>query len=220
MDQQPEHLGLSGIPAPGQKGSKNQALLRSGPAALNNDRFQGDNVDSEVRKYLEKLKQRKNEQEKGRKEEGPLTPSSRAKPFGQDQRAKQIQAWWRGTLVRRTLLLAALSACVVQRWWRRLQARQLEARRWAALEAYARQRWAAVRLQAWVRMWCVRLRYCRLLQAARIIQAYWRCHSCQTTGFFQGRYELTANQLELELEIFLGSQICRITEWIPFPIKN
>lgn len=36
-------------------------------------------------------------------------------------------------------------------------------------------------------------------------------------AFFRGSYELTASQLGLELEIFLGSHICRITDWIPFP---
>nr|KAF6335274.1 hypothetical protein mPipKuh1_006784 [Pipistrellus kuhlii] len=144
-------------------------------------------------------------------------------PADEDQRAKQIQAWWRGTLVRRTLLLAALSACVIQRWWRRV-ARALPWLRQKRQRALlTRRTWAAVRLQAWVRMWCVRLRYCRLLQAARIIQAYWRCHSCHGchgNGSLRGRYKLMANKLGLELEIFLGSQICRITECIPFPIKN
>nr|KAF6420482.1 IQ motif containing F5 [Molossus molossus] len=135
-------------------------------------------------------------------------------------KAVAIQAWWRGTLVRRTLLHAALRASVVQRWWRRAQARQLEERRRAALEAYTRQRWAAVRLQSCAQMWRVRQRYCRLLHAARIIQMYWRWHNCHTSGVFQGRYELAANRLGLELEIFLGSQICRITNCIPFPIKN
>ncbi|XP_052043389.1 LOW QUALITY PROTEIN: IQ domain-containing protein F3-like [Apodemus sylvaticus] len=35
----------------------------------------------------------------------------------------KIQAWWRGTLVRRTLLLAALSAWTIQCWWRETKAR-------------------------------------------------------------------------------------------------
>lgn len=131
-----------------------------------------------------------------------------------------IQAWWRGTLVRRTLLHAALSAWIIQRWWKQKLAMLLEERRRATLDSYARNEWAAVRLQSWVRMWCVRLRYSRLLHAVRIIQVYWRWHNCHTYGFLRGRYELTANQLGLEIEIFLGSQICRITDCIPFPIKN
>ncbi|XP_006104914.1 IQ domain-containing protein F5-like [Myotis lucifugus] len=179
-------------------------------------------MDAEEQENLEKYQQR-SEKNKEMKEKDPLTPPSARKvkkPSDKQKRATQIQAWWRGTLVRRTLLHAALCASIIQRWWRQVQAQLLEARRRAALEAYTRQKWAAVRLQSWFRMWRVRLRYLRLLQATRIIQLYWRYHNCHTTGFFQGRYELTANQLELELEIFLGSQICRITECIPFPIKH
>lgn len=32
--------------------------------------------------------------------------------------AVAIQAWWRGTLVRRTLLHAALKAWIIQCWWK------------------------------------------------------------------------------------------------------
>uniref|UniRef100_A0A8C9IWB7 IQ domain-containing protein F5 n=1 Tax=Piliocolobus tephrosceles TaxID=591936 RepID=A0A8C9IWB7_9PRIM len=143
------------------------------------------------------------------------------KPPGDIELAStKIQAWWRGTLVRRTLLHAALRALIIQCWWRQVLARLQAKRRRAALELCAGQLWAAVRLQSWVRMWRVRRRYCRLLNAVRIIQVYWRWRSCHTRGFFHGSYELTTSQLSLELDIFLGSQICRITDCIPFPIKN
>nr|KAF6335275.1 IQ motif containing F5 [Pipistrellus kuhlii] len=134
--------------------------------------------------------------------------------------AVAIQAWWRGTLVRRTLLLAALSACVVQRWWRRLQAGRLAERRWAALREHVLREGAAVRLQAWVRMWRVRLRYSRLLHAARIIQLYWRWHNCHTRGVIQGNYDIKEDQLNLHLEISLGSQVCKIHQSTPLPIKQ
>ncbi|EHB13503.1 IQ domain-containing protein F5 [Heterocephalus glaber] len=134
--------------------------------------------------------------------------------------AIKIQAWWRGTLVRRTLLHAALRAWIIQYWWRQTKVRLLKKRRRAALELYARQIWATVKLQSFIRMWLVRQRYCRLLKAVRTIQVSWRWHSCHTRGFFQGRYELTGNHLQLQLDIFLGSQVCRITDCIPFPIKN
>ncbi|KAI5174278.1 Iq Domain-Containing Protein F1 [Manis pentadactyla] len=92
--------------------------------------------------------------------------------------AIKIRAWWRGTLVRRTLLHAALRACVIQRWWR-LTLGELLRKRWrTALETFTWKEWAAVRLQAWVCMW-------RLRQ--------W--------GFIQGHYRVMANQLHLELEI-------------------
>ncbi|XP_016072363.1 PREDICTED: IQ domain-containing protein F1-like [Miniopterus natalensis] len=108
--------------------------------------------------------------------------------------AVRIQAWWRGVLVRRMLLHAALRALTIQRWWRQVL--------------------------AWVRMWRIRLRYCRLLHAARIIQAFWRCHSCTSRGFIKGRYRVTAHQLHLELEIVLGSEPCFVSECIPLPVKQ
>lgn len=134
--------------------------------------------------------------------------------------AIKIQAWWRGTLVRRTLLHAALRVWIIQAWWRVKLARLQDSRRRAALENFTRKEWAAVRLQSWVRMWRIRRRYCRLLDAARIIQAYWRCHSCTSRGFIKGYYRVTANQLHLELEILLGSGPCIVTECIPLPIKQ
>ncbi|KAF5920537.1 hypothetical protein HPG69_018308, partial [Diceros bicornis minor] len=147
-------------------------------------------------------------------------PPEIKKPIANELIAIKVQAWWRGILVRRTLLHAALRTSIIQRWWKLTLAKLLEKRRRAALVYHALQEWAVVKLQSWVRMWRIHLRYCRLLHAVRIIQVYWRCHSCHTRGFFRGSYELTASQLGLELEIFLGSQICRITDCIPFPIKN
>ena len=134
--------------------------------------------------------------------------------------AIKIQAWWRGTLVRRTLLHEALRAWIIQYWWKQKLVELLEKKRRAMLQYYAQKKWAVVRLQSWVRMWRVRDRYRRLLHAVRIIQVYWRWHNCHTRGIFRGSYELTTSQLGLELEIFLGSHICRITDCIPFPIKN
>ncbi|KAG3270587.1 IQ domain-containing protein F5 [Ictidomys tridecemlineatus] len=134
--------------------------------------------------------------------------------------ATKIQAWWRGTLVRRTLLHAALRVWIIQCWWRKILAKLLERRRRTMLELNTRQIWACVKLQACVRMWLIRLRYCRVLNAVRVIQISWRWHSCHTRGFFRGNYEITENELKLQIDIFLGSQICRITDSIPFPIKN
>ncbi|ELV10395.1 IQ domain-containing protein F1 [Tupaia chinensis] len=137
-----------------------------------------------------------------------------------DKTAIKIQAWWRGTLVRRVLLHAALRAWIIQCWWRKTLSRVLEKRRRADRESYLRKEWAVVRLQSWARMWQVRRRYCRVLDAARIIQAYWRCHSCTSRGLIKGHYRVTANQLHLELEILLGSGPCIVTECIPLPIKQ
>ncbi|XP_076985240.1 IQ domain-containing protein F5-like [Tamandua tetradactyla] len=168
------------------------------------------------------LMQMKEEEERKKKMEKLLLPPPPPPPTrtNKDEAATKIQAWWRGTLVRRTLLHAALRAWIIQSWWRLTLVRLLEKKKWAALELYARQEWAAIKLQSWVRMWRVRLCYCRLLNAVRIIQTYWRWHCCHTRGYFQGSYELTATKLGVELEVFLGAQICRITDCIPFPIKN
>ncbi|XP_062969469.1 IQ domain-containing protein F5-like [Cynocephalus volans] len=162
-------------------------------------------------------------EKKKAKAKAPEPPPPKPKPKPPPNKvvaATKIQAWWRGTLVRRTLLHAALRAWIIQCWWRQTLARLLTKKRRAALDTYARQTWAASRLQAWVRMWRIRRRYCRLLNAVRIIQVTWRWHNCHTRGPFRGSYELTATHLRLQLDIFLGSQICRITDCIPFPIKN
>ncbi|XP_064432547.1 IQ domain-containing protein F1 isoform X2 [Mirounga angustirostris] len=149
-----------------------------------------------------------------------VIPGNQDKPSTSNPEVIKIQAWWRGTLVRRTLLHAVIRALVIQRWWKNILTKLMEKRRRAALETFTRNEWAAVKLQSWVRMWRIRRRYCRLLNAARIIQAYWRCHSCASRGFIKGHYRVTANQLHLELEILLGSGPCIVSECIPLPIKQ
>ncbi|XP_075405116.1 IQ domain-containing protein F5-like [Tenrec ecaudatus] len=145
---------------------------------------------------------------------------SKEETLRRERGAIQIQAWWRGTLVRRILLHAALRTYIIQCWWRHVLARMLAKRRHDALEHYARQEQAIVKVQACFRMWRIRRRYCRLLNAVRIIQVYWRWRNCHTRGFIQGRYELKANLLNLQLEILLGSQAYRVTQCIPLPIKE
>ncbi|XP_059021162.1 IQ domain-containing protein F5-like isoform X2 [Mustela lutreola] len=186
--------------------------------------------EEKVEEKVEEKEEEKKEKKKKKKEtpppppppppSPPPPPPPPAKHPDREQKAIKIQAWWRGTLVRRTLLHAALRACIIQHWWKLMLTKLLERRKRAALESFSRREWAVVQLQSLVRMWRVRQRYCRLLHAARIIQVYWRWHNCHSRGFFQGTYDLTASHLGLELEIFLGSQICRITDCIPFPIKN
>ncbi|KAG8523947.1 IQ domain-containing protein F2 [Galemys pyrenaicus] len=126
--------------------------------------------------------------------------------------ATTIQAWWRGTLVRRTLLHAALRAWVIQCWWRAVLAKLLEQRRRLVLQYHTWQARAVVKLQSLFRMWRVRRHYCRLLNAARIIQAYWRWHNCHGRGFLHGNYKITSNQLGFELDVSLGPHTCRIAD--------
>ncbi|XP_048190427.1 IQ domain-containing protein F5-like [Perognathus longimembris pacificus] len=138
----------------------------------------------------------------------------------QDSAAVLLQAWWRGTLVRRALLHAALRAWVIQSWWRLILAKTLARRRRTELEVYTRREWATVKLQSLVRMWRVRQRYCRLRNAVRIIQVYWRWHNCHSRGFIQGNYEIKGNRLSIQLQISLGAQACKVQQCIALPIKE
>lgn len=153
--------------------------------------------------------------------QGPKHHETKHKTIKSEKKAAVfIQAWWRGTLVRRTLLHAALRARIIQCWWKTTYVNNLEKRRRAALGKYVQFERAIVRLQSWIRMWLIRLRYCRLLHAARIIQLYWRWHSCHTRGFIQGHYDLKGNHLQFHLEVSLGSEACKIQQCVSLPIKE
>ena len=115
--------------------------------------------------------------------------------------ATKIQAWWRGTLVRRTLLHAALQAWVIQRWWRLTLTRMLHRQRRTALVNYAVRERAVVKLQSLVRMWRVHWRYCQVLSAIYIIQCHWHCHDCQTCALLRGHCVVTATHLQFHIEI-------------------
>ncbi|XP_004368795.1 IQ domain-containing protein F5-like [Trichechus manatus latirostris] len=134
--------------------------------------------------------------------------------------AKKIQAWWRGTQVRQKLLQMVLKVWIIQNWWWRMLARQLEKRRQYALEAYREQEWAAVRLPSWVRMWRIHQRYWRVLNAARMIQTCWRWYIYHTRGFVRGFFRVTSNMLQTELEIVYGPEACKVRECIPLSIKE
>ncbi|XP_012368142.2 IQ domain-containing protein F2 [Octodon degus] len=112
-----------------------------------------------------------------------------------------IQAWWRGTLVRRTLLHAALRAWIIQCWWRQILMQLLEKRRRAALMDYATRERAVVKLQSLVRMWRIHWRYCQVLNAIYVIQCHWQCHNCQTCAFLRGHCVVTATHLQFHIEI-------------------
>ncbi|XP_007500590.1 IQ domain-containing protein F1-like isoform X4 [Monodelphis domestica] len=120
----------------------------------------------------------------------------------EDVAAIQIQAWWRGTLVRRTLLHAALRAWIIQCWWRVAYSRLLDRRRLMVLQLSTRRECAVVKLQAMVRMWRVRRRYLRAQAAVRLIQMRWR--NCLTRGFMRGRYQITASGLAMEMQILIS----------------
>ncbi|XP_008055997.1 IQ domain-containing protein F2 [Carlito syrichta] len=115
--------------------------------------------------------------------------------------AIKIQAWWRGTLVRRTLLHAALRTWMIQCWWRTTLLRLLKKRRQAALVAYATRERAVIKLQSLVRMWRIYWRYCQVLNAIYSIQCHWQCHNCQTCALLRGHCVVTATHLQFHIEI-------------------
>uniref|UniRef100_A0A8C2P6I4 IQ motif containing F3 n=2 Tax=Capra hircus TaxID=9925 RepID=A0A8C2P6I4_CAPHI len=115
--------------------------------------------------------------------------------------AGKIQAWWRGTLVRRTLLAAALRAWMIQCWWRTVLWRKLYKRRQNSLKVYIIQEQAAVKLQSWVRMWQCHQRYCQVCNAVCILQAPKSCFTFQTSDVSQAQYGGAFNQPEFHIEI-------------------
>ncbi|XP_040596132.1 IQ domain-containing protein F2 isoform X1 [Mesocricetus auratus] len=115
--------------------------------------------------------------------------------------AIKIQAWWRGTLVRRTLLHAALRAWIIQCWWRLTLGRILEKKRRSALVDYSHTERAVVKLQSLIRMWRVQWRYCQVLSAIYVIQAHWKYHNCQSCSFLRGHCMITATHLQFHIEI-------------------
>ncbi|XP_021550877.1 IQ domain-containing protein F2 [Neomonachus schauinslandi] len=115
--------------------------------------------------------------------------------------ASEIQAWWRGTLVRRTLLHAALRAWIIQRWWRQTLENLLQKKRREALVTYANTVRAVVKIQSLVRMWRIHWRYCQVLNAIRVIQRHWECHNCYTCALLRGHCVVTATHLQFHIEI-------------------
>ncbi|XP_051029447.1 IQ domain-containing protein F2-like [Phodopus roborovskii] len=115
--------------------------------------------------------------------------------------AIKIQAWWRGTLVRRTLLHAALRAWIIQCWWRLTLRRVLEKKRRKALIDYSQRERAVVKLQSLIRMWRIYWRYCQVLSAIYIIQAHWKYHNCQSCSFLRGHCVITTTHLQFHIEI-------------------
>ncbi|XP_063104008.1 IQ domain-containing protein F3 [Cavia porcellus] len=86
------------------------------------------------------------------------------------QAARKIQAWWRGNLVRRTLLVAALRAWIIQCWWRTVLHRKHQKLQQSLLRTYVIQEQSAVKLQSWVRMKQCRQCYCQICDALCVFQ--------------------------------------------------
>ncbi|KAG3270589.1 IQ motif containing F2 [Ictidomys tridecemlineatus] len=119
----------------------------------------------------------------------------------QTKEAIKIQAWWRGTLVRRTLQHAALRAWIIQCWWRTILMRVTERKRRTALIDFACRERAVVKLQSLIRMWRIHWRYCQVLNAIYVIQCHWQCHNCQTCASLRGHCVITSTHLQFHIEI-------------------
>uniref|UniRef100_A0A8D2IIS0 IQ motif containing F2 n=2 Tax=Marmotini TaxID=337730 RepID=A0A8D2IIS0_UROPR len=117
------------------------------------------------------------------------------------RRTIKIQAWWRGTLVRRTLQHAALRAWIIQCWWRTILMRVAERKRRTALIDFACRERAVVKLQSLIRMWRIHWRYCQVLNAIYVIQCHWQCHNCQTCASLRGHCVITSTHLQFHIEI-------------------
>ncbi|XP_052534762.1 IQ domain-containing protein F6 isoform X1 [Tympanuchus pallidicinctus] len=111
--------------------------------------------------------------------------------------AMAIQAWWRGQLVRRALLVAASSAQRIQGWWRRVGSQRREQQRLWVLAEYIKLERAIVLLQAQVRAWVMRTEYKRCQEAARTIQTCWR-------EYVQRRAGNCTKDVDLHIDIVLG----------------
>ena len=112
-----------------------------------------------------------------------------------------MQAWWRGTLVRRTLLHAALGAWVIQCWWRLTLRRILEKKRRKVLIDFSNTERAVVTLQSLVRMWRIHWRYCQVLSAIYTIQGHWKYHNCESCSLLRGHCVITTTHLQFHIEI-------------------
>ncbi|XP_032767063.1 IQ domain-containing protein F3 isoform X2 [Rattus rattus] len=115
--------------------------------------------------------------------------------------AKKIQALWRGFLVRQTLLAAALRVWVIQCWWRSVLHRQVLKRRLSLLRVYVIEEEAAVRLQAWVRMWNCRRYFNQVCKTLCVIPSVENSLTFKNDDILQGQYEVVSKQPEFHIEI-------------------
>ncbi|XP_075823661.1 IQ domain-containing protein F3 [Microtus pennsylvanicus] len=134
-----------------------------------------------------------------------LSTSPRQRPKQRQEKrtqaASKIQALWRGFLVRQTLLTAALNAWVIQCWWRNILHRQLLKRRLVLLRIYVIEEEAAVRLQAWVRMWQCRRYFSQMCNALCVVQSLESHITFRNDDIFQVQCEVVSKQPEFHIEI-------------------
>uniref|UniRef100_A0A6J0UJS4 IQ domain-containing protein F6 n=1 Tax=Pogona vitticeps TaxID=103695 RepID=A0A6J0UJS4_9SAUR len=122
----------------------------------------------------------------------------------QIQAAVIIQKWWRGVLVRRSLLQATLCALVIQRWWRHTFNKAQEERRIRALVMYIWPEKSTILLQSMFRMWLMKTRYKKYQKAAQVIQNNWRRYSFRRESNVCSLDNLAHDGIDLNIEIVVG----------------
>ncbi|XP_005410382.1 PREDICTED: IQ domain-containing protein F3 [Chinchilla lanigera] len=115
--------------------------------------------------------------------------------------ARKIQAWWRGNLVRRTLLVAALRAWMIQCWWRTVLHRQHQKLRQSLLRMYVVQEQSAVKLQSWVRMQRYRHHFYQMCDSLCVFQPRDSSLVFQSKDAVQGQCGAIFRQPEFHIEI-------------------
>ncbi|XP_039198570.1 IQ domain-containing protein F6 isoform X1 [Crotalus tigris] len=144
-----------------------------------------------------------------KKEEPPPPPSRAAAQTKQVSAQKTLetalylQSWWRGTLVRRSLLFATLCAMSIQRWWRRRAFQLKEERRIRALMMYVWPEKSTVLLQSKLRMWLTQTQFKKYQKAAQVIQNNWRKYVLQQEFSNYSLNNLTYDGIDLNIDIIV-----------------
>ncbi|XP_010623704.1 IQ domain-containing protein F3 isoform X2 [Fukomys damarensis] len=146
---------------------------------------------------IEPLERQERERERQRKDTQQLLLAKQHKR--RVEAARKIQAWWRGNLVRRTLLVAALRAWMIQCWWRTILHRQQKKLRQSLLRIYVIQEESVVKLQSWVRMWQCRQYYCQICEALCVFKPSNSSLVIQNKDTLQ--YGVVSKQPEFHIEI-------------------
>ncbi|KAK1138210.1 IQ domain-containing protein F1-like [Acipenser oxyrinchus oxyrinchus] len=115
--------------------------------------------------------------------------------------ATLIQAWWRGQLMRRSLVHLTFLVVLLQRWWRRVRWLHRARKRKKALTQYIYETKAAVLIQTTVKTWLAQRRYQQARKAAITIQSGWRGYTGRKKAAAIKESAGTLIELEIEIEL-------------------
>ncbi|XP_006169456.2 IQ domain-containing protein F3 [Tupaia chinensis] len=180
------------LPTPARaRGAATEGVRTPEPQAMGNNCCAcGAEYEIEVREERTKRKRKRHKE-----------TASNEDDLKRTEAARQLQAWWRGVLVQRMLLVAALRAWMIQCWWRTILHRRIRAQQLTLLRIYTVQEQAAVRLQSWARMWQCRQCFCQMCNALCVFQAPQNSLACHNDDFSQVHGEAASKQPEFHIEI-------------------